>query len=106
VRALAVTSAQRHPQLPDVPTIAESGFPDFAITFWSGVVAPAATPAAVIGKLNAAIDAGLRSKEIRDKLAAIGAQTAPGTPQDFARFIADESVKWRKIAQTAGVALE
>lgn len=106
VRALAVTSAQRHPQLPDVPTIAESGFPDFAITFWSGVVAPAATPAAIIGKLNAAIGAGLRSQEIRDKLAAIGAQTASGSPQDFARFIADESVKWRKIAQTAGVALE
>jgi len=106
VRALAVTSAQRHPQLPDVPTIAESGFPDFAITFWSGVVAPAATPAAVIGKLNAAIDAGLRSQEIRAKLAAIGAQTSPGSPQDFTRFIADESVKWRAIAQTAGVALE
>jgi len=106
VRALAVTSAQRHPQLPDVPTIAESGFPDFAITFWSGVVAPAGTPPAVIGKLNAAIDAGLRSQEIRARLAAIGAQTSPGSPQEFARFIADESVKWRAIAQTAGVALE
>jgi tripartite-type tricarboxylate transporter receptor subunit TctC len=106
VKALAVTSARRHPQLPDVPTLAESGFPDFAITFWSGVVAPAGTSPAIVDKLNAAIVAGLRSPEIQVKLAAIGAQTAPGSPQDFARFIADETVKWRAIASTAGVSLE
>ena len=106
VKALAVTSAKRHPQLPDVPTLAESGFPDFAVTFWSGVVAPAGTPAAIVDKLNAAIAAGLRSPEIQEKLAAIGAQTAPGSPQDFARFIADETVKWRAIAATARVSLD
>jgi len=106
VKALAVTSARRHPQLPDVPTLAESGFPDFAVTFWSGVVAPAGTPAAIVEKLNAAIVAGLRSPEIEDKLAAIGAQTAPGSSQDFSRFIADETVKWRAIAATAGVSLD
>jgi tripartite-type tricarboxylate transporter receptor subunit TctC len=106
VKALAVTSAQRHPQLPDVPTLAESGFPDFAITFWSGVVAPAGTPAAIVGKLNAAIDKGLRSREIQDKLAAIGSQTAPGSPQDFGNFIASETVKWRAIAKTAGISPE
>ncbi len=106
VKALAVTSARRHPQLPDVPTLAESGFPDFAVTFWSGVVAPAGTPAPIVDKLNAAIVAGLRSPEIQEKLAAIGAQTAPGSPQDFARFIADETIKWRAIAATAGVSLD
>jgi tripartite-type tricarboxylate transporter receptor subunit TctC len=106
VKALAVTSARRHPQLPDVPTLAESGFPDFAITFWSGVVAPAGTPAAIVTKLNAALDKGLRSQEIQDKLAAIGAQTAPGSPQDFASFIASETVKWREIAKTANVSLD
>jgi len=106
VKALAVTSARRHPQLPDVPTLAESGYPDFAITFWSGVVAPAGTPAAIVDKLNSAIAAGLRSREIEAKLAAIGAQTAPGSPQDFARFIADEAVKWRAVANTAGVSIE
>jgi tripartite-type tricarboxylate transporter receptor subunit TctC len=106
VKALAVTSARRHPQLPDVPTLAESGFPDFAITFWSGVVAPAGTPAAVVNKLNAAIDKGLRSREIEDKLAAIGSQTAPGSPQDFAAFIAAEAIKWRAIAATANVSLD
>jgi len=106
VKALAVTSARRHPQLPDVPTLAESGYPDFAITFWSGVVAPAGTPAAIVAKLNAAIDKGLRSREIQDKLAAIGSQTAPGSPQDFASFIASETVKWREIAKTAGISPE
>jgi tripartite-type tricarboxylate transporter receptor subunit TctC len=106
VKALAVTSARRHPQLPDVPTLAESGFPDFAVTFWSGVVAPAGTPAPIVDKLNAAIVVGLRSPEIQEKLAAIGAQTAPGSPQDFARFIADETIKWRAIAATAGVSLD
>jgi tripartite-type tricarboxylate transporter receptor subunit TctC len=106
VKALAVTSARRHPQLPDVPTLVESGFPDFAITFWSGVVAPAGTPAAIVAKLNAAMDKGLRSQEIQDKLAAIGAQTTPGSPQDFASFIASETVKWREIAKTANVSLD
>jgi tripartite-type tricarboxylate transporter receptor subunit TctC len=106
VKALAVTSARRHPQLPDVPTLAESGFPDFAVTFWSGVVAPAGTPAAIVNKLNAAMDKGLRSREIEEKLAAIGAQTAPGSPQAFAAFIAAEAVKWRAVAATAGVSLD
>jgi tripartite-type tricarboxylate transporter receptor subunit TctC len=106
VKALAVTSARRHPQLPEVPTLAESGYPDVVLTFWSGVVAPAGTPAAIVDRLNGAIDAGLRSAEIQAKLAAIGAQTSPGSPQDFARFIAAEIAKWRTIAQVAGVTAE
>jgi tripartite-type tricarboxylate transporter receptor subunit TctC len=106
VKALAVSSAQRHPQLPEIPTMTESGIPDFILTFWSGVVAPAGTPAAIVNKLNAAIDTGLRSQEIHDKLAAVGSQTAPGSPQDFADFIASETVKWRAIANTAGISLD
>jgi tripartite-type tricarboxylate transporter receptor subunit TctC len=106
VKALAVTSARRHPQLPDVPTLLESGIPDFAITFWSGVVAPAGTPAGIVAKLNAAMDKGLRSQEIQGKLAAIGAHTTPGSPQDFASFIASETIKWREIAKTANVSLD
>ncbi len=106
VKALAVSSAQRHPALPDVPTMIESGIPDFVLTFWSGVVAPARTPAAIVGKLNAAIDKGLRSREIQDKLALVGAQTTPGSSQDFAAFIASETVKWREIAKTAGITPE
>ena len=82
------------------------GYPDYVLTFWSGVVAPAGTPAAIIDRLNKAIDVGLRSPEIADKLAAVGSQTAPGSPQDFARFIAAETGKWRDIAKVAGVAAE
>ena len=106
IKALAVTSAARHPRLPDVPTMQESGIPDYVLTFWSGVVAPAGTPAAIVDKLNRAIDVGLRSPEIQDKLALVGSQTSPGTPEDFARFIASETVKWRDIAKVAGVAVE
>jgi tripartite-type tricarboxylate transporter receptor subunit TctC len=106
VKALAVTGAKRHPQLPDVPTMTESGIPVYVLTFWSGVVAPAGTPAAIVDKLNKAIDVGLRSHEIADKLALVGSQTAPGTPQDFASFIAAETGKWRDIAKVAGVAAE
>ena len=106
VKALAVTSPQRHPALPDVPTMTESGIADFVLTFWSGVVAPAGTPAAIVDKLNAAINEGLKAPHTLDTLAGVGAQTSPGTPQDFARFIASEKVKWSEIAKTAGMIQE
>jgi tripartite-type tricarboxylate transporter receptor subunit TctC len=103
IKALAVTSAARHPQLPDVPTMQEAGIPDYVTTFWTGVVVPAATPPDVVTKLNAAIESGLKTPQVRDSLAGVGAQTAPGTPQDFAKFIAEEKQKWAAIAQTAGL---
>jgi tripartite-type tricarboxylate transporter receptor subunit TctC len=106
LHALAVTSAQRHPQLPDVPTMGESGIADFIMTFWSGVVAPAGTPADIVTKLNAAIDDGLRSAAIRDSLAKVGAQAAPGSPQDFADFIAAETKKWSAVAKLSGISLD
>jgi tripartite-type tricarboxylate transporter receptor subunit TctC len=103
---LAVTSAQRHPQLPDVPTMIESGVPDYVMTFWSGVVAPSGTSADIVGKLNAAINAGLRSPAIRDNLAKVGAQADPGSPRDFAAFIATETAKWNAVAKMSGISLE
>jgi tripartite-type tricarboxylate transporter receptor subunit TctC len=106
VKALAVTSPQRHPQLPDVPTMVESGIADFILTFWSGVVAPAGTPAPVIDRLNAAINQGLRSPEIGQTLAGVGAQTTPGSPQDFGNFIVSETAKWSAVAKTAGIGQE
>jgi tripartite-type tricarboxylate transporter receptor subunit TctC len=106
VKPLAVTSAHRHPQLPDVPTMAEGGIPDFVLTFWSGVVAPAGTSGKIVERLNSAINAGLKSQQIEETLAGIGAQTMPGSPQEFARFISDETVKWREVAKTAGVSIE
>jgi tripartite-type tricarboxylate transporter receptor subunit TctC len=106
LKALAVTSAARHPQLPDVPTMVESGIADFIMTFWTGVIAPAGTPASVIDKLNAAINDGLKSEAMRDTLAKVGATINPGSPQDFSRFIAAETAKWAAVAKTAGIAAE
>lgn len=103
IKALAVTSAKRHPQLPDVPTMAESGIADYVTTFWTGVIVPAATPADIVGKLNAAINDGLKSPMVHDSLAKAGAQPASGSAQEFGAFIADETRKWAAIAQTAGI---
>jgi tripartite-type tricarboxylate transporter receptor subunit TctC len=106
LKALAVTSAARHPQLPDVPTMVESGIADFIMTFWTGVIAPAGTPASVVDRLNAAINHGLKSEGMRETLAKVGATTNPSSPQDFGRFIAAETAKWAAVAKTAGIASE
>ncbi len=103
LKALAVTSARRHPQLPGVPTMAESGIADYVTTFWTGVVVPAGTSPEIVNKLNAAINDGLKSGQVHDSLAKVGAQPASGSPQDFGRFIADERRKWAAIAETAGI---
>ena len=103
VKALAVTSARRHPQLPDVPTMAEAGIPDYVTTFWTGVIMPAGTPADIVAKLNSALDAGLKSQLVADSLGKVGAEPAPGTPQEFGDFIASETRKWSAIARTAGL---
>lgn len=103
LKALAVTSAARHPQLPDVPTMAESGIADYITTFWTGVLVPAGTPPDIVNALNASVNDGLKSQAVRDSLARVGAQPAPGTPQAFGSFIANEMTKWSAIARTAGI---
>ncbi len=103
LKALAVTSGTRHPQLPDVPTMAESGIADYVTTFWTGVVVPAGTPPAIVATLNGAISNGLRSQAVQDAFARVGAQPVPGSPQDFENFIASEQRKWAAIAKTAGI---
>jgi tripartite-type tricarboxylate transporter receptor subunit TctC len=106
VKALAVTGATRHPLLPDVPTMQESGIADYATTFWTGVLAPAGTPADAVGRLNGAIADGLRSQPVRDMMSKIGAVPMPGTPQEFAAFITAETRKWRGIVEAAGISPE
>ncbi len=103
LKALAVTSAARHPQLPEVPTMAESGVPDYVTTFWTGVLVPARTPAPIVAALNRAIADGLKTDQVRDTLARVGAQGAPGSPDDFAKFIQSETQKWAAIVRTAGL---
>jgi tripartite-type tricarboxylate transporter receptor subunit TctC len=106
LKALAVTSASRHPQLPDVPTMIESGIPDYIMTFWSGVVAPAGVPAEIVNRLNTAINDGLTSASVRENLAKVGSVASPGTPQVFADFIAAETRKWSAVARMAGISLD
>ena len=84
----------------------ESGIPDYVMTFWSGVVAPASTPTEIIDRLNGAINDGLKSPAIRDSLAKIGAEASPGSPKDFADFIAAETSKWSAVGRTAGITPE
>jgi tripartite-type tricarboxylate transporter receptor subunit TctC len=106
LKALAVTSAKRHRQLLEIPTMIESGIQDYVMTFWSGVVAPAGTPTEIVDKLNGAINDGLRSEAVRDNLAKVGAEPNPGSPQDFAEFIAAETKKWRAVATMSGISLD
>jgi tripartite-type tricarboxylate transporter receptor subunit TctC len=106
LRALAVARSERWVALPDVPTLVESGYPDFVLDAWTGVVAPAGTPSAVVNTLNRAINDGLRSAEMTENLARFSAIAKPGTPQDFAQFLRSEVGKWAEIVRIAGATAE
>jgi tripartite-type tricarboxylate transporter receptor subunit TctC len=103
LKALAVSSAKRAHFAPNVPTMAEAGLPDFDAGVWFGLVAPAGTPRAVIDKLSAAANAALASEEVVGKLRAQGFEPLGGSPDEFARFVARETVKWAAAAEAAGL---
>ncbi|MGY6270943.1 Bug family tripartite tricarboxylate transporter substrate binding protein [Achromobacter denitrificans] len=105
LKALAVTSAQRWPQMPNVPTVAEQGYPDFATTSWWAVVAPAGTPAATLQKLHAAISQGLARPATQEKIRQIGADITPMSLEDAQAYTASELKLWKSIADTASVKL-
>ena len=107
LRPLAVTSAQRSSALPDVPTIAESGVPGFEASSWFGLLAPAGTPKDVVAKINGEVAKWLATPEAKEKLASQGAIAATAlTPEDFARHIAAETVKWQKVVKESGAKVE
>jgi tripartite-type tricarboxylate transporter receptor subunit TctC len=106
LRALAVTSAERKPELPDAPTMVESGIAGFVATLLTGVVAPAGTPAAIVGKLNGVINETLVAPDMQDLVVRFGSQVRIGSPQEFAAFLAGETGKWANIARAAGVSVE
>jgi tripartite-type tricarboxylate transporter receptor subunit TctC len=106
LRPLAIARAQRWPELPDVPTLVESGFPDFTVDAWTGVVAPAGTPAAIVDTLNRAINESLDSAEAKAGLARFSAIAQTGSPQEFAAWIASELPKWAAIVKLSGARIE
>ena len=106
LRALGITSAKRSVALPDVPTFAEAGVAGYESTGWFGIVAPAGTPAAVIERLNAELQAALNDPEIRQRVVASGAEPAPGTAAEFRSLIESEIPKWAKVIQISGARVE
>jgi tripartite-type tricarboxylate transporter receptor subunit TctC len=102
LRALAVTTAKRSEALPDIPTVGDF-LPGFEAGVWFGVGAPKNTPAEIIDKLNKEINAGLADPKIKERLAQLGGTGLAGSPDDYGKFIADETEKWAKVIRAANI---
>ena len=105
VRALAVSSRTRAAFAPTLPTIADALAPGFEAVQWHGLVAPAGTPAAIVGRVNALVNAALATPELQETLRKEGATAAAGTPEEFARMIASEIALWRDVIRRAGITI-
>jgi tripartite-type tricarboxylate transporter receptor subunit TctC len=103
IRALAVSTANRWPLMPDLPTIAEAGVPGYEAASWFTVAAPAKTPRDIIGKLNASIDRFVKSDDGVARLRKLGAEPAGGSPEDMQKYVVAETEKWGKVAEFAGI---
>ena len=102
LKALAVTSGQRASTLPDVPTTAEAGYPNVTSDNWYGLVAPAGTPADVLKRIHGAAMTALNSPAVKEQYAKVSGVPSPGTPEDYARFLASEQGKWSKVVKAIG----
>ena len=105
VRALAVTSPKRIPEIPDVPTMDELGYPGMPPDSWQAIVAPAGTPADVVAKLNSVVNQGLADPDLRNKIVGLGGEPQPMTVKDFAAFIASQYKRWGEVIKITGVTL-
>lgn len=103
LRAIAVTGPKRSPQLPDVPTVSESGVPGYVVTLWFGLFAPAGTPRDIVVRLNAETAKVLRSSDISAKLTALGAEVSPNSPEEFGRFVREEIARWAKVVKALDI---
>jgi len=106
LRALAVTSRERLPALPTVPTMIEAGVPDFDVSAWFGLFAPAATPPAVIARLNVELEKALLLPDVRDRLASLGALPMGGTPAEFGNFVRNENLRWANVVKASGMKID
>jgi len=106
LRAIAVTTAKRFPLLPDLPTVAEAGYPGFEALAWNGVLVAAATPAPIVARLNTEINAILKMPDIVEKMHAAGFDLIGGAPEDFAALIRAENEKWAPVVKKLGLKVE
>jgi tripartite-type tricarboxylate transporter receptor subunit TctC len=102
LRALAITSGNRAPSLPDVPTTAETKLPNVTSDNWYGLIAPAATPQEILRRIHAAATTALKSQAVAEQFAKVGGLASPGTPQEYAGFLASEQAKWSRIVTAIG----
>ena len=103
LRALGVTGKTRSPELPDVPTVDEAGVPGYVVNLWYGLLAPAGTPAPILNRLAAEVTRIVHAPEMREKLAAAGAEPGGGTPADYAAVIRADTVLWTRVIREAGI---
>jgi len=103
---IAIARSERWPELPNVPTLVESGFPEFTLDAWAGVVAPHGTPAPILNKLNAAVTAGLQTAEAKTALDRFSSIAKSSTPQEFGAFIAEQGKRWGDLVKLAGAKIE
>jgi tripartite-type tricarboxylate transporter receptor subunit TctC len=106
LRALAATGAKRSEMLPQLPTVAESGLPGYAAVGWFGLLAPVATPRAVVAKISADANRVLALREVREKMIALGSEPSGDTPEEFTRFIREDQAKWAKLMREQGIKAE
>jgi tripartite-type tricarboxylate transporter receptor subunit TctC len=106
VRPLAVTSAARAVQVPDVPTIMESGIPDFEVTVWQGVAVPAATSGAIVARLHGVMMKALAAPDLKQRLSEQGVAASPVTREEFAAFVKSETARWARVVRDSGATLE
>ena len=106
LKVIAITSAKRSPQLPDVPTLAESGYKGFEAVTWFGILAPAGTPASIVAQLNKAINAALQQPDVADKLRSEGGDVLGGTAEQFSTLLKAEVPRWAKIVKDSGASLD
>jgi tripartite-type tricarboxylate transporter receptor subunit TctC len=106
LRALAVTTAKRVPQLPDVPTMEEAGVPGYDASVWLALLAPAGTPHDVVAKLNSEVAAALAAPDTRKALYSAGVEASPSTPEAMTQYMVQEMARWGKVVKDAGVKLQ
>jgi len=106
VRALAFTSSKRVPGAPEVPTLAESGYPGLEVLSWYGILAPAGVPQEIVRRLNAEINRVLQAPDVRERFVALGIEPSAGSPEQFAQVIRADTARWARVVSDAGIRIE